>query len=516
MKKKNIFFLLFTIIIGFMSITGIKAEEYSGVINWREKIDGIYFNKIRDGKTISATSHYLTRSTDGEHVYCLEPGINVTNFEKYQMEETNQAKLLNITDKQWERATLLAYYGYKWGNHTDKKWYAVTQYLIWKEVSPEVEVYFTDTLGGKRVTRFENEINELNRLVDNHLKTPSFSNKTFSVGINNKIVLNDTNGVLNNYKINTNKGVNGNINGNTLNITGLKIGNSTIELIREDTRFNKNPIVYLSDLSQKVMATGKFPTIKTKINVNVLGGKIEITKYGEELKYQNNSYKYDNKLLSYVSFDIYSNEDIYNLLGELIYKKNEKVSTIKTDNNGKAVLDNLYLGKYYFIEEETTENHVLDNKKYEFTIDYKNDQTIALEKLTLYNYLPKGSLNLLKINHKGEALSGAYFEIFNSNDNLVFRGYTNENGIIRIDKLPIGNYYIKEKKAPNGYKVNKEIIDFEIKENGQVINIKAKNDLIVKVPITDKDEFPLIEVISLIFVVAGIGVLIYDKKNKRK
>ena len=113
MKKKNIFFLLFTIIIGFMSITGIKAEEYSGVINWREKIDGIYFNKIRDGKTISATSHYLTRSTDGEHVYCLEPGINVTNFEKYQMEETNQAKLLNITDKQWERATLLAYYGYK-------------------------------------------------------------------------------------------------------------------------------------------------------------------------------------------------------------------------------------------------------------------------------------------------------------------------------------------------------------------------------------------------------------------
>ena len=348
------------------------------------------------------------------------------------------------------------------------------------------------------------------------MKTPSFSNKTFSVGINNKIVLNDTNGVLNNYKINTNKGVNGNINGNTLNITGLKIGNSTIELIREDTRFNKNPIVYLSDLSQKVMATGKFPTIKTKINVNVLGGKIEITKYGEELKYQNNSYKYDNKLLSYVSFDIYSNEDIYNLLGELIYKKNEKVSTIKTDNNGKAVLDNLYLGKYYLIEEETTENHVLDNKKYEFTIDYKNDQTIALEKLTLYNYLPKGSLNLLKINHKGEALSGAYFEIFNSNDNLVFRGYTNENGIIRIDKLPIGNYYIKEKKAPNGYKVNKEIIDFEIKENGQVINIKAKNDLIVKVPITDKDEFPLIEVISLIFVVAGIGVLIYDKKNKRK
>ena len=290
MKKKSIFFLLFTIIIGFMSITGIKAEEYSGVINWREKIDGIYFNKIRDGKTISATSHYLTRSTDGEHVYCLEPGVNITNFEKYQMEETNQAKLLNIADKQWERATLLAYYGYKWGNHTDKKWYSVTQYLIWKEVSPEVEVYFTDTLGGKRVTRFENEINELNRLVDNHLKTPSFSNKTFSVGINNKIVLNDTNGVLNNYKINTNKGVNGNINGNTLNITGLKIGNSTIELIREDTRFNKNPIVYLSDVSQKVMATGKFPTIKTKINVNVLGVKIEITKYGEELKYQNNSY----------------------------------------------------------------------------------------------------------------------------------------------------------------------------------------------------------------------------------
>ncbi len=516
MKKSKILSAIFIVASLFFGITNINAKEYEGYIYWREQIPNTYVTKIKNGEIKHDEMTLLRRSTDMKFVYCVEPGTNVTNYDKYQIHESNQAKILSITEEQWERATLLAYYGYGYGNHTDSKWYSVTQYLIWKTVSPEVTVYFTDTQGGKKVEKYTSEIAELEQLVKDHYKTPSFSNENFEVGVNNKILLNDTNGVLNNYKVTSTNGINLSKNGNGLAIVGLKLGNYTINLSKEDTKYSAPPIVYTSNVSQDVMSAGKFPTLNAKFNVKVIGGKLELTKYGEELKYQNNSYKYDNKLLANVGFDVYADENIYNLMGELVYKKDEKISTIKTDENGKAYLDDLYLGKYYLIETETSENHVLDNKKHEFTIDYKNDQAIALEELTLYNYLPKGSLKLLKINHKGEALSGAYFEIFNDEDNLVFRGYTDKNGYINIEKLPLGKYYIKEIKAPQGYKINKEIINFEIKENGQIINIKAKNDLVVNVPITEKDEFPLIEVISLVFVLAGIGVLIYDKKNKRK
>lgn len=517
MKHKNIILIsILAFITLFFGINNIEAKEYEGYIKFREEIPGIYFNKIRDGVKHSTPSYLLRRSTDDIHVYCLEPGINVTNFEKYQMEETNQAKLLKITEKQWERATLLAYYGYQYGNHTDKKWYAITQYLIWKEVSPEVTVYFTDGVDGAKITPYTKEINELNNLVNNHLKLPSMVNNTFEVGVNNKIIINDNNGVLNNYKAISSNGINAKINGNELNITGLKLGNNTINLEKEDIRFNNEPIIYLSDISQKVMQTGRFPKIKASLNVIVKGGNLDITKYGEKLLYINNGYKYENKLLKNVEFELYADEDIYNLLGELVFKKNEKITELKTDENGNAKLENaLYLGKYYLLEKSTSDNHVLDNKKYEFTIKYEENNNLE-ETITLYNHLPKGSLKLLKVNHKGESLSNAYFEIFNSENNLVFRGYTDKNGLINIEKLPLGTYYIKEIKAPDGYKINREIIKFEITKDGQVIDVKAKNDLIVNVPITDKNEFPLFEVLSLTFALTGILILIYAKKNKRK
>ena len=45
-----------------------------------------------------------------------------------------------------ERISLLAYYGYGYEGHSDQKWYAITQVMIWRTTNPESDIYFTDTL----------------------------------------------------------------------------------------------------------------------------------------------------------------------------------------------------------------------------------------------------------------------------------------------------------------------------------------------------------------------------------
>ena len=110
-----------------------------------------------------------------------------------------------MSEAQWERISLLAYYGYQYNDngydHSNNKWYAITQVMIWRTTNPESDIYFTNTLNGNRISQFDSEIAEMERLVANHYKTPQFeSGKTVPIG--STINLNDSNNVLSNYKIN--------------------------------------------------------------------------------------------------------------------------------------------------------------------------------------------------------------------------------------------------------------------------------------------------------------------------
>ena len=53
--------------------------------------------------------------------------------------------------------------------------------------------------------------------------------------------------------------------------------------------------------------------------------------------------------------------------------------------------------------------------------------------------------------------------INNGIDELIFSGRTDDKGMIVIDKIKYGKYYIIEKEAPEGYQINNEKMFFEIK-----------------------------------------------------
>ena len=75
----------------------------------------------------------------------------------------------------------IAYFGYGYYNHSDPKWYAISQYLIWKEADPLGHYYFTEGLNGLEANKFQEEINEINQLINEYDKDISFNNKTIDL-----------------------------------------------------------------------------------------------------------------------------------------------------------------------------------------------------------------------------------------------------------------------------------------------------------------------------------------------
>ena len=82
--------------------------------------------------------------------------------------------------------------------------------------------------------------------------------------------------------------------------------------------------------------------------------------------------------------------------------------------------------------------------------------------------------------------------------------------------MRLGKYYILEKEAPEGYQLNPNKMYFEIKEDGEIVKSNMTDELIiVEVPNTELNEFPLLELVSIVLVGLGAGVIFYAKRKKK-
>lgn len=480
----------------------------------------IYYSKTKDGVTRSERARYIYRNSDGQVVFCIQPGINLLENHPMQGYSKDEYSVTGMTKEQWDRINLIAYYGYNYGNHTGDKWFAVTQYMIWKTYPIGWDVYWVDSFHGNRITQFEQEEAEINNLINNHYVKPSFNNETINGKLEETIVLTDNNNVLSNYTISVNGKASYKIEGNKLYITPHEIGNITINFQKNSNRFNRQPIAYVDESSQNILLAGDLEPVNASVKINTTGGNVKIDKTGEKLVIKNGTYRYENIKLENVKYNIYANEDIITSDGVKHFSKDELIGTITTDSDGIAYLDNLYYGKYYAVEIETSGNNKLDSTEKYFEITSDNPSiTIELE-----NHYITGKLDFIKYDIATNIpLPNTKVEIHmidenNPDEDILIGTYvTDENGKIIIEDLPVidgKKYYVIEKEAPNGYLKDVEKIFFSISDQ-EIVRVSMTNQTI-EVPDTEKNKSYSLEIFSVVAMIIGIGIMIYANKNKNK
>ena len=408
-----------------------------------EYLPNTYIKKFKKGSNIGKYQQMrlFRRISDKTPAYCIELWENISSNEIMTMMEIDNYNLLSNEIK--NKIELYAYYGYGYHNHTDISWYIATQFLIWKETSPNDIIYFTDKLNGKQVEKFTYEMNEIISLVNNHNKVPSFHANTYEIGLNEEISLTDYNNVLNHYNVTSS------INSiyqesNTLRI--IANSNSTSNVILEKGSISNRTQIYFSNKSQDLLVRGNYKPVTTYITLKVTSGKINISKIDEETK----------------SFISQGEANLEGTTYNLYDYNNSLIQVLKINSLGNATSVDLPYGTYYLKEIKAGIGYQLDNNIYEVTLTKEN----PYQHLTLSNKVIK---NTIKINKLYQSLNtinvfpeeNAVFSFYNQNSEKVGEIVIDRYGKGEID-LAYGKYIVKQEVSKENYN---KIEDFTIEIN---------------------------------------------------
>ena len=462
-KVKRLILILIGIVLCSLQLEVVKAKPNDDYFYNGSYLSGIYYKKIKNGITYYETAVFLRRS-DVRFAYCLQPFLEFTEWKVKTAYDSDYAYVTNMKPEQWNRISLLAYYGYTYEGHMDEKWYAITQLLIWKTVDPEADIFFTDRLNGTRITPYDNEIAELERLVANHQTTPSFSNGNYSLSLGATTVLKDTNGVLSNYSVTSSPNVTTNIIGNELHITANDLGTTRIELTKNPIRYSYPPIVYIDNDGQDMLVPGYHEPITTSFSVQVNGGKIQITKVDSET---NTTTSQGQASLVGAVYKVYN-------------ANNEEVDTLTIGDNKTAITKELPFGTYTIREVTSSSGYYLDGTVYSVTID-----STDIKNVTVKEQVIKGRIQVKKIDREtkqckaqgGATLIGAKYGVYDWNHQLVDTLTIGNDCSATSKLLPYGNYEVKEIASSNGYRIDSNTYSTNIVDD-QVIIITSEEDVV--------------------------------------
>lgn len=188
-------------------------------------------------------------------------------------------------------------------------------------------------------------------------------------------------------------------------------------------------------------------------------------------------------------------------------KKEEKSSEISkneeksdeglyiSNESGEIIINDIKKGDYIFREVEAPAGYVIKNVDTKFTISDKSVELRVVNSKTPDK--DKGRHDFMKTDEAKKPLGGAMFKVMTKNKDGKFEPVKKDgkdyivtsadNGKFAVEDMDYGKYYLVEIKAPAGFILLSEPVEFEIKKQADdktisIAFITNKSDTITRTP----------------------------------
>lgn len=425
----------------------------------------------------------FTTSSKSVYTYCIEPGLPSGVVQK------DTSRTTSTTDSFWngltatqrdmiQRAVLYGYPNKNRSGYTASEQYVATQIIIW-EIEQKWRTNYDLTPTGRGFynawvsPEWASKIKAVYESILKDMKNNSFIAQPSFVNSDNKAVsgtqtlvydsakgiysltLTDKNKSLAGAKITCPTGLtcDASSDGSTLTIS------STTPIDGKEIKFSKetsgNGLLILGSSSYQSLVLG-VPKLSdsSSLKVSTNSGNLVIQKKCN-----------DCDRISGVEFKVSKGSTV--------------IATIKTDADGKAVLNNLPAGVYTVEELNIPEGYNKVDKE-NATIANNNTSVVTIiNSKTPVKEPDKYRITLKKIDSiTGQHVSGAVLVVKDSNNNPVARWETSSGTSFTTELLP-GTYTIYEEVTPSNYIKKTTYSTFEVKDKALTITMKNEPSQVV-------------------------------------
>ena len=165
-----------------------------------------------------------------------------------------------------------------------------------------------------------------------------------------------------------------------------------------------------------------------------------------------------------------------------------------SNESGEIIINDIKKGDYIFREVEAPAGYVIKNVDTKFTI---SDKSVELRVVNSKTSTDKGRHDFMKTDEAKKPLGGAMFKVMTKNKDGKFEPVKKDgkdyivtsadNGKFAVEDMDYGKYYLVEIKAPAGFILLSEPVEFEIKKQADdktisIAFITNKSDTITRTP----------------------------------
>lgn len=175
------------------------------------------------------------------------------------------------------------------------------------------------------------------------------------------------------------------------------------------------------------------------------------------------------------------------------------METIGIDENGNAVFKtDIPCGASLYVKEIGTDDHyILSGEKYPVVFEYAGQDVTKVQIQVnngeaIENTLKRGKVSGWKVDQDGFELAGAKIGLFRfdetefTEETALMVTESNEIGYFEFDKVPVGNWLVREIAPPRAFVLTEETFPVEITEDVQTIEITIENQIIKGIAETTK------------------------------